>query len=294
MRITDDQLEHWRQHGYVLVPNYLNEVQIDQALANVYLHFPTDGEYRAAPRRYSDLPQPAQTELPFAGDVLNDLAVHPDIVDFAERVIGTTDLRLTQSILWAKYAGRGDENQILHVDYLNNTLTFPSDAAGFVQLPSILYLTDVTVELGPTHIVSREFTPDDLLTPWKRAPNDFPDLYERECAVTVAAGTLLLYNVNIFHRGSRLTAKTGARFTFHNVYRAAGCDWMGWTAFPRHGLNPSMQRFLERASVRQRCLLGFPEPGHRFWTEQTVAGVGSRYPAMDMAPYRDACAEQSS
>jgi hypothetical protein len=38
--------------------------------------------------------------------------------------------------------------------------------------------------------------------------------------------------------------------------------------------------------VRERNLFGFPPPGHEYWNDQTLDDVGSRYPGMDMDPYR--------
>ena len=51
-----------------------------------------------------------------------------------------------------------------------------------------------------------------------------------------------------------------------------------------------MTRFIERASPRQREMLGFPAPGDRYWSEETLAGIAARYPAMDMSPYLEAVA----
>jgi hypothetical protein len=48
-----------------------------------------------------------------------------------------------------------------------------------------------------------------------------------------------------------------------------------------------MDHFLETATPRQRELVGFPPVGDKYWTETTLAGVGARYPGMDMAPYKD-------
>jgi len=44
-------------------------------------------------------------------------------------------------------------------------------------------------------------------------------------------------------------------------------------------------RFVGHASVRQLTVLGFPEPGHPYWTAETLAGVGARYPALDLTPW---------
>ena len=35
-------------------------------------------------------------------------------------------------------------------------------------------------------------------------------------------------------------------------------------------------------------MLGFPAPGHPYWTAQTLAGVAARYPMLDLSPWRDA------
>src|SRR5206468_2198021 len=220
MRITDQHLAHWRRHGYVVVPNLLSEAELAAIQANVRRYFPTDEEYRAAPERYPDVG--GWRELPFVGDALNDLATHPELVSFGERVIGTKEILLTQAILWGKYAGVGDHEQQLHVDFRNNSLVYPRDDGRFAQTGTILYLSDVTAELAPTCVVSKEHT---------REPSS------------------------------------------------------------PAGQAPALQRFLERATPRQRELLGFPPPGHPYWNRETLAGVAARYPGMDMTPYRDACRE---
>jgi hypothetical protein len=47
-----------------------------------------------------------------------------------------------------------------------------------------------------------------------------------------------------------------------------------------------MQSFIERATPRQREVLGFPKAGDAYWTAETLAAVQLRYPKMDMRPYR--------
>ena len=51
-----------------------------------------------------------------------------------------------------------------------------------------------------------------------------------------------------------------------------------------------MRQFLERATPRQREMVGFPAPGHSYWTPETIADVAQRYPRMDMTPYRNGLA----
>jgi hypothetical protein len=42
---------------------------------------------------------------------------------------------------------------------------------------------------------------------------------------------------------------------------------------------------MEEATVRQLTVLGFPEPGHPYWSAETLHGVGARYPSLDMTPW---------
>jgi hypothetical protein len=53
-----------------------------------------------------------------------------------------------------------------------------------------------------------------------------------------------------------------------------------------------MERLIAKASVEQRCVLGFPRPGHSYWTQETIAAVQARYGSLgiDMTPYAHALA----
>jgi hypothetical protein len=42
---------------------------------------------------------------------------------------------------------------------------------------------------------------------------------------------------------------------------------------------------MERATPRERELVGFPPIGDPYWTDQTLTDVQGRYPSMDMTPY---------
>jgi hypothetical protein len=48
-----------------------------------------------------------------------------------------------------------------------------------------------------------------------------------------------------------------------------------------------MERLLAESSVEQRCLLGFPAPGHAYWNKDTLLAVALRYGplGMNMEPY---------
>ena len=54
----------------------------------------------------------------------------------------------------------------------------------------------------------------------------------------------------------------------------------------------SWYRFVQHASERQLTVLGFPAPGHAYWTAETLAGVAARYPMLDLTPWRNAAPSQ--
>jgi hypothetical protein len=62
---------------------------------------------------------------------------------------------------------------------------------------------------------------------------------------------------------------------------------MGFNAIAGRSDREEMERFIIQATPYQREMLGFPPPGHDFWTEETIAGVSARFPGIDMTPYRN-------
>jgi hypothetical protein len=61
---------------------------------------------------------------------------------------------------------------------------------------------------------------------------------------------------------------------------------IGW-AWAMMRKNLPVEKMIAKATVEQRCILGFPKPGHSYWTPMTIAAVAARYEAlgMDMTPY---------
>src|SRR5438874_700146 len=123
-RISDSHLDHYLTHGYVVVESFLPKPELSAARDNLLRYFPTARELSATPERYAGALEDAehlQIEFPFAGDALNDVSTHPDIISFVERVLGVRDVLLSQAAIWAKYAGTGEFQQGMHLDYQGNS-----------------------------------------------------------------------------------------------------------------------------------------------------------------------------
>ena len=142
MRINDKHAEHLLRHGYVIVPDFLTGEELSAAQAAMLRYFPSSEELAATPERYGSIledPEHLQVEFPFSTDALNDVSTHPELIGFIERLLGTRDVMLSQSAIWAKYAGTGEFEQGLHLDYQGNTLVVPRDDGSFrhPQLPHL-------------------------------------------------------------------------------------------------------------------------------------------------------------
>jgi len=286
----------WEEDGWCLVHGLLPPDTIAAAQAVLPSLVPTAEEF-------ADNVDPARNEpfrvdshrvmprFPFEDAVLNDIVVHDRIIDLAEQLLGLADadLRLYQAMLSAKYgAGALNDEQLLHVDFGNHTLVVPRHEPGYQQLEMFVYLSDVTPETGATRVVSRRLTPGIAVERTYLSQTDYADLYAAEVPASGPAGSILAYRPDVYHRGVRMTAPRSARFMLHVSYKPANTDWLGSHGLPNAAEDMSWYRFVQHADERQLTVVGFPPPGHPYWTEQTLTGVAARYPMLDLSPWREA------
>ncbi len=285
MRVPESALEEIREHGYTIVEGFLAPDELTAAQQALSLHFPTPEEYFADPAahgKYTASQFAGVEEFPYRSWNLNRLAFHPDLVDAAERFLGTTELHLYKIELWAKYAGAVNYEQPLHRDYGSHSLVVPRTDHTYQQLTTFIYLSDVGDGDGPTRIVPYEDGQDVPFTPLYL---EFGTLVDREVAATAPAGSLLAYRTDVLHRGSDITAAGHARFSLLADYQRRGMTWAGKMAWPKQAPQ-RWAKLMPQCTVRERDLFGFPRPGDPYWNDQTLRDVAARYPGMDMTPYR--------
>ena len=286
MHVPDHALEELRERGYVVLPGFLDPDELAAAQQALWLHFPRPEDYFGDPGRYSDFARSqfaGVEEFPYLSYDLNRLAVHPDLVDAAERYLGSAELHLYKVELWAKYSGAANYDQPLHRDYGSHSLVTPRPEARYQQLTTFIYLSDVTEEDGPTRIVPY---PDGKAFPYTPLWLERGAHRELEVSAVGPAGSLLIYRSDILHRGNNFSLPGRARFSMLVDYQLRGTTWRGKMSWPKQ-YPERWSEFLPRLSIRQRDLFGFPRPGDEYWTEQTLADVAARYPGMDMDPYRE-------
>jgi hypothetical protein len=279
----------WRRDGFVVLPGFLR-AECEEARGELPDIYPT------AERFHGDADDRAHSRIrgdefggivvfPFPGLALSRLVVCGKLVSFAEAVFGTSDIRVYAAELWAKYSGAADYEQEHHRDYLNHTPLVPSADLMWRGLEMFIWLHDVPEDRGPTRIVPLAVTAGAPALPHGYERSEWPELYDAEVSAAGSAGTVVAYSTDTFHRGTQLTAPGGARFSAHVSYRHASNEWTSRYAWGDRSFTPHWVPFAEHASPRQLQLFGFPPPGHRYWTAETLAGMAARYPGMDLTAW---------
>ena len=284
MRVPDAALDEVRQRGFCLVESFLTPAELQAAQDALWLHFPPPQEYFADPdahTRYAASQFAGVDEFPYRSWDLNRLAFHPDLVDAAERYLGTAELHLYKVELWAKYSGAVDYDQPLHRDYGSHSLVVPREDGTYQQITTFVFLSDVTDADAPTRIVPFA---DGRDVPYTPLYLPFGALADKEVPATGPAGSLLVYRTDILHRGSNFTRAGRSRFSLLADYQARGTTWRGKMSWPKDSPR-RWAKLIPQCSVRERDLFGFPRPGDPYWNEQTRADVAARYPGIDMTPY---------
>lgn len=286
MRVPDAALDELRHTGFARVADFVPAATLAAARAALWTVFPRPDAYFADPVTHAKFGKSQFSGIrhfPYDNPALDCLPVLPDLVDAAERFLGSAEIDLYKVELWAKYAGATNYDQPHHRDFGNHTLVVPHPERP--QLTTIMLLSDVDASHGPTCAVPIQHTAHLPMTPQILAPGA---LTEHEVALTGTAGTLILYRTDVFHRGSDFTTPDASRFILMADFKRRGWVWTGKMAWPDHAIRPGWTTALAAMSVRQRDLFGFPPPGSEYWTPETLAGTAARYPEMDMAPYAGA------
>ncbi len=301
MRHTPEDLAEWDRDGVVLLRSFFTPEECAAVRADFDTVFGrvTGGDEvldRKKPGVIGAF-HPSQFKsiesVPFAcSPALNLIGVHPALIAFAREALRTDQVHLYQGQAWAKFTGDADYDQPFHADFVNHTLTVPSEDARKNSVTIFCYFTDVTDAHGATHYVTRTDSariagPEATLNP---DPAFQTDLQARlqACSRSAAApaGTAIAYTTDVYHRGTNLTAPNGYRYAFMACFKRAGDDSIGYMAWPFHHTKPWANVF-NAATPEQLACFGVQPPGDPFWTETTLARAQVRYPGWDLTPWRD-------
>ena len=327
-RLSEEQINSWRNQGFCLVHDLLPEEQISALAADAAKIFPKPDSTDAA--AFKNFGSEQRFVFPSRSQAANAITLAPELLRAVADLLGVSilDLRLTQSDVWPKY-GRletstndyDNDDQRIHCDYPNHMLVHPPAWHRPAAVEIIIYFCHREEAEGATAVVPREGESDPaycgpiVQTPGvsgvpyindkaraeahlaEHAPEkaEFREhnLYAREVLADYRKGSVLFYRHDTWHRGTPL--KQGARRIVQNLtYRRADAEWVntlhpGWSWSMYH---PSqfVEQLIATISCEQRTVLGIPPPGHDYWDQQTITAMEARYAAwgIDMSPYKSA------
>ena len=301
-RFTRADVDAWRRDGATLVRDFFTPDEVADVGADFEVVFGrTLGAEEAMDRKKGDEIgrfNPAQFKtiesIPFdCSTALNLIGLHPALIAFAKTALQADAVHLYQCQAWAKFTGDADYDQPFHTDFTNHTLTVPSEDAAKNSVTVLCYFTDVTDAHGAMHFVTR---PDSAQVAGPEASLNVDPasqaalqkgLAQRERSSAAPAGTAIPYAIDVYHRGTNLTAPGGRRYAVMACYKKAGDESIGFTAWQFHHTKP-WARIFDHASPEQLACLGVQPPGDPFWTATTLARAQARYPNWDLSPYRAA------
>ena len=305
-RFSSDDLETWRRDGAAVIRDFFTAEEVAAVRADFEKVFArTAGADEPMNKKKGDevgrfnKAQFKSIEVgPFeCSPALNLIGVHPALIAFAKQALKTDAVHLYQCQAWAKFTGDADYDQPFHCDFSNHTLTAPSEDAAKNSVTILCYFTDVTDAHGAMHYVTR---PDSAqvagpeaslnLDPvWQATLQNQLKPYGRSSASP--AGTAIPYAIDVYHRGTNLTAPNGHRYAVMVCFKKAGDESINFHAWQFHHEKP-WRHIFDHASPEQLACFGVQRPGDPYWTETTLARAQIRYPNWDLTPYRAAMASR--
>jgi hypothetical protein len=302
-RFGPEHLAAWRRDGGVVVESFFTPEEVAAVVADFEAVFGAEGADQALEKkregevgRFHPTQFKGVAPIPLdCSPALNLIGVHPALIAFARQALGVETVHLYQCQAWAKFTGESDYDQPFHCDFSNHTLVAPAEDAALNSVTILCYFTDVTEAHGPAHFVTRpeslSVAPPEasLERDGERHAEIQQALKPHERSSAAPAGSIFPYAIDVWHRGTNLTAPKGRRYALMTCFKAAGNESIGFHAWAFHHTEP-WARIFDHATPEQLECFGVQPPGHPFWTEVTLARAQTRYPGWDLTPYRRAMA----
>ena len=315
MKLTQDQLDAFHRDGYIMVENLFDPNAIAAALRDMEHIFygKSFAEYLAdldktgkadsveptvsnVVAHYGDT-EHGRAQFPTGHDALDRLIENEDYLDVFAQCLGTDDASYCNAHLFMR-SGPTDKRypehpwQGYHADHGTNTFLPLSKAIGsFDYVNSGVYLHDVDDDGAPMHVIpgSHRQAADVYL----RSEDGLDDIrkvpeFAEPVPTTAKAGSALFYSSYLVHAAIPFENKRKQR-AFWTLSMARG-DTSRWTKLANPWSGPEQQffrPFWEKTTARVRTLFGWPAPGHPFYSETTLRGIATRFPKMDLTPYRN-------
>ena len=134
-RFEPQHIEAWRRDGGVVIQDFFTPEEVAAVRADFEAVFgrkdggqPKDRKKAGEIGRFHPAQFATLEAVPLeCSPALNLIGAHPALVAFAKQALRTDAVHLYQCQAWAKFTGDADYDQPFHCDFVNHTLTAPSE-----------------------------------------------------------------------------------------------------------------------------------------------------------------------
>lgn len=308
--INNNQINQWKNNGYTILKNTIPN-DIIKTTHNIMKDY-----YNQNKLKIYDFGSEGKFEFP-TNTILDQITLNENIIKSVQKLLNTENILLVQADSWGKIgstnlADISNNDQRMHMDYGNNTFLHPSKWDNPEAVAMIIYLSDISETDGGTSLVSRIDENDELYQfPYVNMPgigsNSFINdkkhaeeyfrnnntniynfrkkLYEREHILTPQIGDILVYRLDLWHRGTPVK-KNHIRFVMNLLWKKRECYWIntwnpGWA---KNNYNGKNEKLFTELTPLQRSVLGVPHPNDPYWTRENLELLKCRYPEIDIVP----------
>ena len=300
----------WHREGYFIGKNILDKTTLKKSIEWITKY------YDKKEHLNKDFGSNGLLEFP-SKTILDWLTLDESLINTVETLLGEKVL-LTQADTWCKYGTEdfsemSNQNQRMHMDYGNNTFLHPSNWESPDAVSIIIYLSDCNITGGGTAIVPRNNKTMELYKPpYIHMPglNKYPfyndknkseevmqkegyklltfreNLYKNEVLLEPEIGDILFYRLDVWHRGTPVKPKK-KRIAMNLVFKKKSNSWIQqWNpAWSRKMYYGWLEQMIVQCSIKQRGILGLPDPGDKYWNKDTINYFKFRYPHINIKPY---------
>ena len=304
VHMTPHHVHAWHTQGYAVVRNLLDPCTYAAAHAYMHRHFTPHNPC------IDFGTQDNSHEFP-TGTPLDALSLDPSLMRACRTLLHTPHVLLSQSSAWSKGNQGKNNDQRMHQD-ANHSFLHPASWDKPEAVAAIIYFDDTDDTGGRTAVVPYDaglYQPPYTAMPGVAGlpfHNDrqaaetslnvaAPEvayfrqrLYDAEIPVSVKPGDVLLYRLDVWHRGTPVRAGA-VRRVLNVIYKRADAHHIyTWNAgYARRNYTGMTERLFCTLTPDQRTALGIPPVGHPYWTPTSLAHTAARYGhAFDTAPYR--------
>ena len=260
MILSDEHLTHFEEQGYVVVEEFYPEelrAQISEAIRESH---PPWEFYKDKPKDEKPYFQVSK-DFPYEHDIFNKLTVCPDLIDFAQRILGTKDIHLRYAHNWAKYPLNEERKSKVHVDN-GNCSQLPRGGQEFGQMHTWYFPDGVTEDEAPMFVVPKPYGRD----------------VSKKISLVVPPGTMGIFSAHFWNSATDFKGTEGQRYSVSRLYGRADHYWEGLGSYVNLGNNDRYRKFIGTLTAKEREIFKFPPAGHPYYTLETLAMLEEQYP----------------